>query len=236
MRQERRRRVVTALARTVLVAGTLAATAFYSYRVGVELSHDEIAGLDRRLQAEAAAAAAREDELGRLRAALAASQAEAQRSRAQLAEAPASEDARRLMRMVQERLDRGVASERMARFIAAAAEPRHCGPVAVKKFMVRTAGIGADAALAVRFADRVVVTAAGDPAVDGAGRPEHWFDPAKPVTVNFTTLSGAETVASGTLPMRHSVLAGDRELRFALTPGPRGFIEIAGEDCELAAG
>lgn len=83
------------------------------------------------------------------------------------------------------------------------------------------------------FADRqIMVTASGVSSVDASGRAEGWFDPAKPLTVTFTRLGGAETTATGVLPIHHSVVIRDVEYRFVIAPGDaRGFVLATADGC-----
>ena len=83
--------------------------------------------------------------------------------------------------------------------------------------------------------DAIVVGAgpAGSAATDAENRPQAWFDPAKPLTVNFTRIGGESSAATGVLPLQHSVVLGDTEHRFVVTPAEaRGFLLITSDSCK----
>lgn len=234
-RQERRRRALAAVLKVALVVGGLATTAFYSYRVGIELTRTDLEHLSGEVARLERLAGERGAEVERLRAALAEAEGAVGKLRDAAAHAPEGDDARALMRLVQDKLRHGVARERLASFIAAAEQPRQCGEVTVKRFMARTLGIRNEGGGAVRFGDALTITASGTAAQSAQGK-EHWFDPAKPVSVVFTEVGGKESEITGVLPLQHVLVIRNQEHRFSFTAGSRGFIEVAGERCQLAAG
>lgn len=141
--------------------------------------------------------------------------------------------AKELVNLVRERLAAGVSSERLIFVIGTAQNEDRCDDSAsTKRFIVQTQ-LGEGANDTVSFADnRIVVTASAPAAIDGTGNPEAWFDPAKPVTVQFAIAGGATSNASGVLPLHPSVVTGNSEYRFNLVAGARGFINVTGQRCE----
>src|SRR5690606_30171719 len=131
-----------------------------------------------------------------------------------------------ILQLTRGKIANGVAPERIAGVLAVVENERNCDnkPVS-KRFLVRI-GQQPTANDTVSFAQRLItVTAAGSPAVDAEGKPQGWFDPAKPVTVSFARMGGSQTAATGVLPLHHSVVVGDVEHRFVVTSGDaRGFL------------
>lgn len=139
---------------------------------------------------------------------------------------------KQLFDLVSERLDAGVSKERLSFVIAAATEERECdGDPATKRFVVRTPLYrgGQDA---VRFADgAITVTGTGPSARDQEGRPEAWFDPAEEIDLRITHIGGETAEVSGALPLQHSLVVGNREYRFSVVAGQRGFVEVTSDTC-----
>jgi hypothetical protein len=80
----------------------------------------------------------------------------------------------------------------------------------------------------VRFDDRVVVTGEGEPALSEAGLAEAWYDPARPIRLQFRTLDGASSMIEGVLPFTHRMVVDGTEYRFsAVSTAPR-FLEVTG--------
>ena len=63
------------------------------------------------------------------------------------------------------------------------------------------------------------------------GRPQAWFDPKKPVRLTFTAVDQPSVEHAGVLPLSHSVVLGEREFRFLVQAGRRGFVLVTAEDC-----
>lgn len=234
-RQEQRRRILGTVLRVGIAAGVLGATAFYAYETGLHVAGAETAGLRADVDRLQALTQQRQDAVERLRLALDDAQRSAAQYRAMVSDAPIAPEARDLLRLVQAKLDSGLHKERLAQFIAAADRPKKCADAATKKFMARTSRSKAAETMSVRF-DAVTVSAIGTAAVAGNGQAEHWYDPHKPVTVTFTEVGGKESAISGNLPLQHVLVIRNSEHRFTLNPGPRGFIEVTGDRCELLAG
>ena len=86
----------------------------------------------------------------------------------------------------------------------------------------------------VSFANNTVtVEGEGESARDSDGKPEAWYDPAKPVRIRFTMIGGETSEVSGKLPLHHSVVADGAEQRFSVVAGERGFVEIVGDRCRF---
>jgi len=140
---------------------------------------------------------------------------------------------RRLHDLAVRMLDQGVEADRLAFLIESAATPAVCDATPeTKQFMVAVPGLAlADGATS--FArGRITVSAVGRVATDEQGRTEAWFDQAKPVSLRFARLGGETDEVEGVLPLHHSVVVGDSELRFSVVPGRTGFAEVTGLRCD----
>lgn len=138
-----------------------------------------------------------------------------------------------LLEEMRQQLERGVDADRLAFLIeAAGAAPACTGEPVTKRFVVRTP-VGQGPVSAVRFEDRVVVTASGASATAPNGLPEAWYDPAAPVRLAFRNLAGEVETAEGVLPLQHAMLVDGREYRFTAIPGERALVEVTAQACEL---
>lgn len=233
-RQRRRRRFWWSVTKWTLALVLVLAAGAYSYRFGAQLAEREVVMAEQRivelsqevagLQEQSAALAT---DLAKARETIAGWQARYER------EVPTG-FVREMMALVQEKLKAGADQERLAFLVAAADKPRSCdGEPDTKRFIVTTELQSGGANDAVSFGDRAItVTAMGAPARNASGDLEAWFDPQQPVAVTFTQLGGKTARAEGTLPLHHSVVAGDSEYRFTALPGARGFLTVTADRCD----
>lgn len=138
-----------------------------------------------------------------------------------------------LLGRVNEQLGKGADPERIAFLIDAAAQKQKCdAEVQTKRFLVRTP-LYEGANISVSFANNaIVVSGEGETGSDAEGKPEAWFDQAKPVTLQFAQPGGETSTATGLLPLHHSVVRGDNEHRFTIMASDsRGFITVTAERC-----
>lgn len=204
------------------------ATGFYAYEVGQRLAMEEVAGLRQEIERLTAAEAQRRDEAEALRAELASTRARADDFEAKYAAVAPDDETRDILAAVRAKLAAGMDAKRLAFVVQAAERPRRCGGEDTKRFMVKTPRYDGNSTW-VRFADLITVTAEGQGGNDGS---EQWFDPDKPVTVNFTAIGGKDSKVSGKLPLQHSMVLKGGEYRFTVVPGARGFVEITGDRCD----
>ncbi|MDF1792163.1 MAG: hypothetical protein P1U88_09655 [Thalassobaculaceae bacterium] len=226
-----RRRMWGGVVRVVIYVGVVVAAAMTSYEFGAE----DIEG-QRRLHQEQLlefeqARSASEQEAADLRVEVEkAKLAVAEWERRYDADVPTG-DRRKLLDIVNERLDAGVDPQRLAFLIKSAEDKRDCEEIETKRFLVRTP-LYNGANTSVTFAnDAVAVTGAGESETTDAGLPQAWFDPHKPVTLVFTRIDGQRIEVAGTLPLQQSVVHDGVEHHFLVKPGARGFAQVAAERC-----
>ena len=232
-RRRGRRRGYWAALRFLLGLAAVAAVGGYGYQVGVSASQAWTEKLEADLQRFQEDNLGLRDELGQT--ALSASNAQtalADLRRRYAAEVPDGEIAA-LLEQVEGQLRAGVDGARLAFLIDAAGQDPGCVEAPVtKRFQPRTP-ITTGAVSAVRFGDRITVTATAESAVDASGQPEAWYDPARPVQVVFRTLDGRELKVEGALPLTHRVLVDGLEYRFSAIAGPPSFVEVTGQACRF---
>jgi len=232
-RRQRRQRRLAALKWLLLLAALLGAGAL-AYATGSELArlevrdlNQEVAALEERL-AEAKATQAR------LRAELATTEDALETWQARYeAEVPEGQSAA-LLSLLRDRLADGVSAERLRFVVAEATERETCaGGPETRRFLVRTP-LASGAADSVSFDDgRLTVTAAGASAQDDQGRPEAWFDPAKPLAVTITPVGGDGETVEGALPIHHALVVESQEHRFTFVQGERrGFVKATWRRCD----
>ncbi len=230
-RRRGRRRGYWAAFRFLLGVAAVAMVGGYGYQVGVSANQAWTDKLEADLQRF------QEDNLG-LRDELAQTVLNASTTQTALedlqrryqAEVPDGELAE-LLEQVAAQLHGGVDPGRLAFLIDAAGQDSGCAEAPVtKRFRPRTP-ITTGPTSAVRFGDRITVTAIAESAIDENGQPEAWYDPAKPVRLMFRTLDGRELKVEGDLPLRHQMLVDGMEFRFSAIAGPTSFVEVSGQAC-----
>lgn len=232
-RRQRERWRVTA-ARLLVQAGIVAAIAYWAYDMGRDRAESGAQSLasraerldieNARLRQEAEAAMSARDDARR----------ELDEFRARYeADAPTGIE-RELLDAIRERVDEGVAPERIAEVVKVAQpDPRCANEAVTRRFIIQTP-VTRGANAAVSFAgNAITVTGAGTPARDATGNPEAWFDAEQPVRISFAVPGGAETVREGLLPLHHSVAIGAKAHNFTVNAAnTRGFVVVTEQICD----
>lgn len=150
------------------------------------------------------------------------------------AEVPAGE-LKPLLDQMRAHLDAGVSPDRIALLLRAAGQPRICdnNPVS-RRFLVRTPISGRANDSASFGNNTITLTAEGKPAVNAEGKPEAWFDPGQPVTIQVAGLGGESWMHSAVLPMHASAVVQGSEYRFSVVAAEtRGFVVVTADRCKL---
>ncbi len=209
----------------------MAAVGGYGYQVGVSANEAWTRMLEADLQRFQEDNLSLRDELAQT--ALGASSAKTALEdlrRRYAAEVPDGELAALLAR-VEEQLRAGVEPARLAFLIEAAGVDTACVEAPVTKRFRPHTPISTGPVGAVRFGDRITVTASAESAFDAGGQREAWYDPAVPIELVFRTLDGRELRVEGTLPLAHRMLVDGLEYRFSAIAGPASFVEVTGQAC-----
>jgi hypothetical protein len=233
-RWRRRRTIRWKVVKAVLILGLLMAAGLFAYETGsiaalqpVNRLEKQVAELTRTLTA----LQTENTELSALAETAQTREAEWQQRYQQEVPTGHSKD---LFNLLRDRMAAGVETRRLAFVIEATGNVRSCeaDPV-TKRFLVQTP-LYQGANDSVSFgSETVTITAQGAASTDPEGNAEAWFDPAEPLTVQFTEIGGKATERTGKLPMHHAIVVRDREYRFAIQSGPQGFVKVTGESCEF---
>jgi hypothetical protein len=234
--QRRRQRFWLGILNWGLLIGAVVAAGFYAWHTGSSVARREV----DQLQTENTQYKSQIEKLqGQV--------AEAQGREAGLKQQVPPENLRKLVEMIENRVNAGMPVDRLETIVEAAKAERSCdaGPV-TKRFFVQTPVYQSPGAAASFGDNAIIVTAEGSPTVNPQGKLESWYDPAQPVTVTFTESNGAQsngppakgpetkgpiTKAAGLLPLQRTIVVADWEYKFNITAGARGIVNVAVERC-----
>ncbi len=135
-----------------------------------------------------------------------------------------------LVTLVRDQLKEGTDPERLAFVIRSARPPTGCVDPESKRFVVNTPAYNGPESKALIADGKIAISGSGSSARNDKRQPEAWYDPAKRVKIMFNYDDKMET-KSGTLPMRYSIVADDREYRFTIEPGARSFAKVIYDSC-----
>lgn len=139
-----------------------------------------------------------------------------------------------ILELVKSRIDEGLEPERLVTLIGLAQNKQNCDPSPeTKRFIVNTPlfnQVGNSISLAE---GSITVTGLGESALNAEGKPEAWYDPAKPVSIQFTRLGGKSEKVEGLLPIHKSVVFGGNEYRFSILSGKQSFATISATRCDF---
>lgn len=231
---ERRRRRLRLL-KWLFVLGCLTAGGTALYKAGATLTQGEVQQLRDETQRLSKTIAVAQKRNLDLMAAAEQSKLDAQEWQRRYQQNVPKGPARDLYVLVANQLAAGVTADRLAFVINSADQGQACENAPVtKRFLIKTPVSGGNNR-SVTFADNAItVIGEGQSATNASNQPEAWFDPAKPITVLFSRLGGKTSQVTGTLPLHHSVVLGDKEYRFTITAGDaRGFVNVAGDRCKF---
>ncbi|NQZ14323.1 MAG: hypothetical protein HRT94_05825 [Alphaproteobacteria bacterium] len=133
--------------------------------------------------------------------------------------------------LVRDQLEQGMDPERLSFVIRSARPPTNCSEPDVKRFVVSTPANKGPSSKVSIAEGAIVIQGSGKSAKNEKGQPEAWYDPAQPVKLTFAH-DGKTDVKRRTLPIRYSVVAGDREYRFTVESGSRSFAKVVYDSCD----
>jgi hypothetical protein len=227
-RHQARSRVVRFLFGLLAVLGV----GVYGYQVGVSAGEARSEQLEAELAQFQRANLDLRDQLALVGQRSEAAEAALEDMRLRYAADIPSEEAADLLEQVRTQLGAGVAPERLALLIDAAGLAVCQSAPVTKRFMPRTP-ISTGPRSFIRFDDRILVTGEGESAHNEAGMPEAWYDPEKPVRLEFRLLDGSSTSIEGIVPFTHQMAVDGREYRFSVVQGMPRFVEMTAQACPL---
>lgn len=139
---------------------------------------------------------------------------------------------RELVSLLKLQLDEGRDPERLAFLIRSASPPRNCNEPETRRFVLSTPAYKGAESKVVLAEGALVIKGSGFSAMNAGGQPEAWYDPSKPVSIEFVALGGMSEVKSGVMPIHYSVVVAGREYRIAVTEGARSFAKVTYDSCD----
>lgn len=230
--ERRRRHLVKTLAKWSAGLAIIGIAGFYAYQIGSNLAQKDVRDLEATLAKLSKTVVGLKRENARLRTQAMKVTARQRKLTERFRRELPPENTRALIAKLKERLDAGVGEDRLAFVIGAAEKLRSCeGAPVTRRFIVKTP-IYEGANDSVSFAENTItVTAEGVSEKNPEGKPEAWFDPARPVTTRFAQIGGKVSEVAGLLPLHHSVVIDSTEHKFSVIKGARGFVKITGDRC-----
>jgi len=212
--------------------GAVGAALWYGYTTLSQDFRQRIATLETEAARLDAALADSEQAKGRLAVALEETRARLRYARTRYDRDVPQGPALRLHELTARMLDDGVSAERLAFLIRLASRPLTCA----SEPETRRLRLGVEGGLVegtvARVADgALIITGTGTAARDQAGRPEAWFDPAQPVSLNLTRPGGGQDDLNGVLPLNHTVPLEGAEYRVEASVGETGMVDLSVTRC-----
>ena len=232
-RLRRRRRARWTIAKWIMTLIGVVAAGVFAYETGSTLAQRDVEVLGEKIEDLTAKVREVEAESAQRHARLVAAENERQAAVARYEKDVPSGDLADLLGRVRDKLDDGVAPDRLAFLIDSARNARVCDETPeTKRFIVQTP-LTTGANDSVGFAKgAITVTAVGDTSTTADGKILARFDPAKPITLRLTEIGGQTSEHSGKLPLHASVVMGANEHRFTVVAGPPGFVKVTGDRCD----
>lgn len=231
-RRRRRRRMRWTLFKWMLALGLIGLAGYWAYQEGARLASSEVVRLERDIDTLSSTVADLRQRNTEQQSEVAAARDHAEEWRQRYERDVPTGDVKALFDLVRAKLDAGVPADRLGFVIDAAQKEDECTDDPETKRIVIPTPLNRGAGDSTRFADgALIVRAAGVTARDAAGNIEAWFDAAEPVQVRITHISGKEWEFSGVLPLNLQIVVADKEYRFNLASGARGYVEVTGQVC-----
>ncbi len=141
----------------------------------------------------------------------------------------------RLVLILREQIDAGIAPGRMETLLRTMDPPKNCVEPAIRRFVASTPTYDGPDSLVNFAGDRLVLRGKGYSAQSADGTPEAWYDPKRPVDIEISRRieEGEEVVArkSGMLPFSHTLVFEGREYRFSFSDGSKASIQVSFDSC-----
>jgi hypothetical protein len=238
--QRQRRLVVLRVAKILVAVVVVASVGMFSYQYAFERVKGRETKREQDIQALTQQVTGLEIAAEQLQQTVRKADARVHELEAKLAHDVPSGDRARLFEALNERLEAGVHPDRLAFVIRNARMPTNCSVTENKRVVVATSARLRSATRTVTVGGGLLtLTAEGEPVRDRSGSSEGWFDPARPVTINISPVAKEQPAvippqqASGVLPLRNSVVTGNREVRLSFKAGARSYIDITVETCDF---
>lgn len=173
-----------------------------------------------------------QSEMTRIRAEAQTSNIRLEQMRTSFDEALPEGPMQKLVALLRKQLDNGIDEKRLESVIIAARPPQNCSRPENRNFVIMTPKYDGPKSELSIDSGAVIVTGAGESAVNDRNQQQSWFDPGKAVEVTFTTADGKTDVKKGVLPLQHVMIAKGREYRFSVASGAQSFAQVTFDSCD----
>ncbi len=233
-RRRRQRRFWFAVMRWGVAFAAILIAGYYAYTTGARLARADVTSLQVRIDELTATVDTLKRQTIKQQAAVDAQRLEAEEWQRRYQRDVPTGAVKKVVDLVLTRRAEGIPLERLQYVVGAVSAERDCDDdVTTKRFLVRTP-LTRGANAAARFVNgTITIQAAGTSARTDDGRPEAWYDPAIDITLSARHLSGEEVATTGSLPLQHALVIGDREHRFSAFEGNRGYVEVTHQSCSF---
>lgn len=134
--------------------------------------------------------------------------------------------------MLKKQVEAGVDPARLQSVILSARPPKNCSEPQSKRFLIVTPVYsGPESRISIE-SGLIAITGMGESAKNDKNEKEAWFDPAKPVQIEFYPSGGKKSMKEGTLPLYYSLPIGDKEYRFTIAPDTKSFAKVTYDFCD----
>ena len=138
-----------------------------------------------------------------------------------------------LVDLVNKEVADGMDPQRISFLIRSNHPPRNCADPMTQRFIVSTPAYKGVANQASIASGAITVKASGaSTRVDNKGEEEAWFDPTKPVTLEFAIKDGRVEKKQGIMPISYSAVLDGREYRFTVSESARSFAKVTYDSCD----
>jgi cell division protein FtsB len=232
-RRRRRRQAFWGAFRFLFAVAAVLGVGSYGYQVGVSANQARTDQIEADLGRLQRANLDLRDQIALARKESSAAETALEGMRQRYTSAIPSGTAADLLAQIRAQLSAGVDPERLALLIEAARLDEACEEEPVTKRFVPRTPVSTGPISYVRFGDRITITGEGESARNEAGLAEAWFDPARPIRLEFRTLDGATTTIEGVVPLSHRMAVDGKEYRFSAVSAEPRFVEVTAQTCAL---
>jgi hypothetical protein len=232
-RQRRRQNLRRTIIRWILGLVLVVILGVEAYNTGSDLAQGEVVQLDEQIAGLNKRIAILERKLADEQVTVSAERSKAGEWRRRYEASVPAKRIVAMMDLVSTQLQAGVDESRLTFLINSAQNPRTCdNKPKTKRFIAQTPFYkGANDSVGFHN-NTVTVTAVGEAAVNAAGQPEGWYDPAKPVTLRVAIIGGEISEKAGKLPLQHAVVVGKNEFLLSAVAGAKGFVKVTADRCD----
>lgn len=138
--------------------------------------------------------------------------------------------AKDLVQLINTELDKGADAERLSFIIKSGRPPTGCIDPETKHFVVATPLYKGPVSQVEIAGGAIKISAKGVSAKNDKGEKEVWYDPQRTITASFS-YDDKKSNKKGVMPIRQSLIVGEREYRFTIESGAQSFAKVTFDSC-----